>query len=167
MRLHAIIMALAAFALAATSPAGAETKQRGDPAIIAAATRYLDAYQALDLPQLESLYSESAAFDDPTSLHVRGIGGPFVWRGRAKILDGVRSWIAGGVTALAYDIEDIYEASGRVIFIGAINSFAAAPDGMAQYRYRIVTIVTIENGLVTEHRDYTDYAGATKIGATP
>ncbi len=163
MRLNAVIMAFAAFSLAATSPSSAKGTQRGDSTIIEAATRYLDAYQSLDLDRLESLYVEGAAFDDPTSLHVQGIGGPFVWRGRTNILAGIRSWIVGGVTALEYEIEDTYEASGRVVFIGAINSFVAAPNGIARYRYRIVTIVTIENGLVSEHRDYTDYAGAVQV----
>lgn len=163
MTLRAIAMILAAFLLTSAPAAADKTVQRGDPATIAAAARYLDAYQSLDLEKLEALYSEDAAFNDPTSLNVKGIGGPFVWRGRTEILDGIRSWIAGGVTSLKYEIEDAYESSGRVVFSGAVDSFMAAPNGTARFRYRIVTIVTIENGLVSEHRDYTDYAGAVQI----
>jgi ketosteroid isomerase-like protein len=167
MTLRIIAMALAAFTLTGAPPVAAATGQRGDPATIAAATRYLGAYQALDLETLKTLYSEEAAFNDPTSLHIQGIGGPFVWRGRTSILDGMRAWIVGGVTALQYDIEDVYEASGRVVFVGSINSFVNAPSGTTQYRYRIVTIVTVENGHVVEHRDYTDYAGVSEVRVKP
>lgn len=167
MTLRAIAMALAALILAGALPVAAATGQRGDPAIIAAATRYLDAYQALDFETLRGLYSEDAAFIDPTSLNIQGIGGPFVWRGRTNILDGMRVWTAGGVTALHYDIEDVYEASGCVVFVGSINSFVNAPGGPTQFRYRIATVITIDNGLVTEHRDYTDYAGASEVTVSP
>jgi ketosteroid isomerase-like protein len=167
MMLRFMTIALAAFILIGAPPATAATGQRGDPAIIAAAIRYLDAYQALDLERLKALYSEDAAFNDPTSIHIRGIGGPFVWRGRTNILNGMRTWMAGGVTALQYDLEDVYEASGCVVFVGSINSFVSAPSGKTQYRYRIVTVVTIENGLVSEHRDYTDYAGAAEVAVNP
>lgn len=164
MTLRAIAMTFVAFLLSCVAGAADKTVQRGDPEIIGTASRYLDAYQSLDLAMLETFYSDDADFNDPTSIEVRGIGGPFVWRGRANILEGMRSWLAGGVTSLKYEIDDVYEASGRVVFVGAINSFIAAPAGLVQFHYRIVTIVTIENGLVSEHRDYTDYAGATKVG---
>lgn len=151
--------------LAATAPAAAQTVQRGDEAVIAAATAYLDAYQALDLPRLEALYAEEATFDDPTSLRAQNVGGPFVWRGRAEILAGIRLW-ARSISSLRYDIEDIYEASGRVVFVGAVNPTVVTPNGSIQFRYRVVTIVTIENGRVSEHRDYTDYAGASQVPVT-
>ncbi|MCA8886909.1 MAG: hypothetical protein KDA35_09795 [Hyphomonadaceae bacterium] len=32
-----------------------------------------------------------------------------------------------------------------------------------QYRYHIVTIVSVEGDHVVEHRDYTDYAGAAQV----
>jgi ketosteroid isomerase-like protein len=150
--------------LALAGPAAAGSAARGSAETIAAATAYLEAYQALDLARLQALYTENATFDDPTSLRVRGIGGPFVWRGRAEILAGIRSWTKS-VASLRYDIDDVYEASGRVVFIGAVNPSVATPNGPTQFRYRIVTIVTVEGGRISEHRDYTDYAGVTQGGA--
>ncbi len=153
-------------ALTSASPAVARPDSRGDKATIEAAIRYLDAYQKLDLVSLENSYAEDATFDDPTSLLVQGIGGPFVWRGREKILAGIRNW-AQSISSLRYDIDDVYEASGRVVFVGAVNPVVATAEGPAQYRYRIVTIITIENGRVSEHRDYTDYAGAVQVNGKP
>lgn len=161
--LRALVMAC--FVIAAAGPAAAQPAQRGDAATIAAATAYLDAYQAFDLERLEALYAEDATFDDPTSLRLAGVdGAPFVFRGRDAILNGIRFWMQNSVTSLRYDVEDVYESSGRVVFIGAASTIG--PEGSAQWRFRIVTIVTIENGLVVEHRDYTDYWGATQVGST-
>ncbi len=150
------------FALAVAAPAAAQNSQRDHEATIAAAAAYLDAYQAFDLARLEALYAEEATFDDPTSLLLTGVNGaPFVFRGRDAILAGIRFWMQNSVTSLHYDVEGVYESSGRVVFIGA-----ATANGSSRWRFRIVTIVTIENGLVTEHRDYTDYWGATQVQAT-
>lgn len=160
--LRALIVCCVALAVAV--PAAAQHAQRGDEAVIEAARAYLDAYQAFDLSRLASLYAEEATFDDPTSLTLNGVPGvPFVWRGRDAILSGIRAWTQQAVTSLHYDIEDVYESSGRVVFIGAADSIG--PSGSAQSRFRIVTIVTIENGLVTEHRDYADYWGAAPAGS--
>lgn len=158
--LRAVIIVVAALMFAA--PAVAQTTQREHEATIAAATAYLDAYQAFDLERLEALYAEDATFDDPTSLLLSGVNGaPFVFRGREAILNGIRFWMQQSVTSLHYDVEHVYESSGRVVFIGD-----ATTNGPSRYRFRIVTIVTIENGLVSEHRDYTDYWGATQAPST-
>ena len=152
--------------LMAALPASAQPTRSGDAAAIATATAYLDAYQALDLARLQAFYADNATFDDLTSLRVPGIGGPFVWYGRSEVLAGIRSWTKS-VASLRYDIEHVYESSGRVVFVGAVNPLVRTPNGTAQFRYRIVTIVTVERGRVSEHRDYTDYAGATKVAAAP
>lgn len=158
--LRAVMILWAALTFAA--PAAAQTAQREHEATIAAATAYLDAYQAFDLERLEALYAEDATFDDPTSLLLTGVNGaPFVFRGRDAILNGIRFWMQNSVTSLRYDVEEIYESSGRVVFIGA-----ATANGPSRWRFRIVTIVTIENGLVVEHRDYTDYWGANQVQPT-
>ena len=158
--LRALLMCC--FILTAPAPAIAQSAYRGDARTIASALAYLDAYQALDLERLEAFYAEDAAFHDPTSLRASVIGGPFVWRGRDEIMAGIRAWTES-VSSLNYDVEDVYEASGRVVILGAVNPVVATPSGSAQFHYRIVTIVTVEDGLVREHRDYTDYAGVKQV----
>ncbi|MGE0737457.1 MAG: nuclear transport factor 2 family protein [Alphaproteobacteria bacterium] len=134
----------------------------GDAATISVARAYLEAYQRLDVQRLESHYADDVEFNDPTSLRVAGIGGPFVWRGREAVLSGVRRW-ARSIQSLNYDIDRIYEASGRVVFVGGVTSAVRTPGGLVRYRYPIVTIVTISDGRISEHRDYTDYAGAVQV----
>ncbi|MEZ5960894.1 MAG: nuclear transport factor 2 family protein [Hyphomonadaceae bacterium] len=139
----------------------ASAQERGEPSARETAQSYLEAYSALDLDRLATLYAESAEFNDPTSTHVEGIGGPFVWHGRDAILAGIRNW-SRSIRSLHYEVERVYEASGRVVFIGAVYPEVDGPSGPVRYRYPIVTIVTIEDGLVTEHRDYTDYASGAR-----
>lgn len=129
----------------------------GNAAVIAHANAYLDAYAKLDTAALAHLYAEDAVFNDPTSATVPGIGGPFVWRGRSEILAHLREW-AKTTKSLNYDVDRRYEASNHVVFVGAVKPLVKTAKGDVQHRYPIVTIITITNGRVSEHRDYTNYA---------
>jgi ketosteroid isomerase-like protein len=154
----ALLAALASFASAAAEPA------HGDPTMIAKAREYLAAYSRMDLKALEALYAEDAAFNDPTSTHVPGIGGPFAWHGRQEVLAHIGEW-RKSIQSLDYDVERTYEASGHVVFVGEVKPLVATPEGLVQYAYPIVTIVSLAKGRVVEHRDYTDYAAARVIPA--
>lgn len=125
----------------------------------AVAEAYLAAYQAQDFAALEALYAEDAVFIDPTSEAIQGIGGPFDWTGREAILAGIRGW---GATRLEYEIDRTWSASGHVVFDGAVAAIYETETGSVAYRYPIITIVTVEDGRVTEHRDYTDFSGMTQ-----
>lgn len=125
----------------------------------AVAEAYLAAYQAQDFAALETLYAEDAHFIDPTSETVQGIGGPFDWTGREAILAGIRGW---GATRLEYEVDRTFSASGHVVFDGAVAAIYLTQAGSVAYRYPIITIVTVEDGHVTEHRDYTDFSGMTQ-----
>lgn len=136
---------------------GAFAQEAGDGSPTTIARQYLEAYSALDTDQLAVLYAETAEFNDPTSTQVEGIDGPFIWHGRDAILAGIRNW-ARSIRTLNYDVERVYEASGHVVFVGAVYPEVDGPNGLVRYRYPIVTIITVQDGLVTEHRDYTDYS---------
>ncbi|MGE0045873.1 MAG: nuclear transport factor 2 family protein [Hyphomonadaceae bacterium] len=150
--MRAFFAAIGLFFLCA-APAAAQ--EHGDAQRIALARAYLDAYAALDQSRLGALYAEDAEFNDPTSIGVEGIGGPFVWSGRAEILARIAEW-SQTIQSLRYDIERIYESGGRVVVIGAVNPIMRTGE---RYRFAIVTILTIEDGRVREHRDYTNYRG--------
>jgi ketosteroid isomerase-like protein len=109
----------------------------------AVAEAYLAAYQAQDFAALETLYAEDAVFIDPTS----------------ETVAGIRGW---GATRLEYTIDRSYSASGHVVFDGAVAAIYETQTGSVAYRYPIITIVTVEDGHVTEHRDYTDFSGMTQ-----
>jgi ketosteroid isomerase-like protein len=144
-------------AAAVLSLAGGAALAQDTPEAVAEA--YLAAYQAQDFAALETLYAEDAVFIDPTSETVPGIGGPFDWTGREAILAGIRGW---GATRLEYEIDRSYSASGHVVFDGAVAAIYETQAGSVAYRYPIITIVTVEDGHVTEHRDYTDFSGMTQ-----
>lgn len=137
-------------------PAGAIAATHGNIAVIAQAEAYLAAYQALDLPAIAAAMTPDARFEDPTSTDVPGIGGPFKWDGRDAVIAGLRTWTQS-VRRIDYIIRDMYEASGRVVFIGTASALIETRDGAARTTF---PIVTIRDGKVIEHRDYTDYAGA-------
>lgn len=134
----------------------------GNAAVIAQANAYLEAYARLDTAALERLYAEDAVFNDPTSAAVPGIGGPFAWKGRAEILGRLREW-AKTTKSLTYDVERLFEASNHVVFVGAVRPLVKTAQGEVQYRYPIVTIITITNGRVSEHRDYTNYGAGSVV----
>jgi len=139
----------------------------GDAAVIAMAEAYLEAYSSLDIGKLEKYYDEQAVFFDPTSTSVQGIGGPFRWQGRAEILKNIRNW-SKSTRSLKYVVERRFESSNYVVFVGDVYPLVISGKGDVQYKYPIITIVTITNGRVMEHRDYTNYAaGAIVSGARP
>jgi ketosteroid isomerase-like protein len=162
---RAVVFLLALASTGAAARAEAPSVH-GNAATIAEARAYLDAYARLDLAALERLYAEDANFNDPTSETVPGIGGPFVWRGRAAILAGIGRW-KQSVKSLNYEVERIYEASGHVVFVGEVRPVVQGDKRLTQYAYPIVTIVTIANSKVAEHRDYTNYAASRVVPAAP
>lgn len=161
-----ILLSLLAAALFAGSTRAADAPAaHGNAAVIAQARAYLDAYARLDLAALERLYAEDAAFNDPTSQSVPNIGGPFIWRGRSEVLAGIGRW-KQSVKSLNYNVERVYEASNHVVFVGEVLPLVAGDKGLIQHAYPVVTVVTIANGKVTEHRDYTNYAAGHVVPAT-
>jgi ketosteroid isomerase-like protein len=130
---------------------------------VAVAEAYLAAYEAQDFDALRTLYAENAVFIDPTSADVQPITPPISWRGRETIIEGLRSW---GVARMDYTLDRSFHASGQVVFDGTSDVVYQTPNGELTYRFPIITILTVEDGQVTEHRDYTDYAGMRELPAS-
>jgi ketosteroid isomerase-like protein len=124
------------------------------------ARAYLAAYEAADYDTMREYYTEDAVFIDPTSFGIPNISDTIHWQGADAIIAGISAW---GVSGLEYTFDRIYESSGRVIFDGATHVIYSGDNGDVIYNYPIITIITVENGLVVEHRDYTDFAGATQV----
>lgn len=118
--------------------------------------QYLSAYQVLDIDALKKLYSAEARFIDPTSLNIPNLAQPFHWNGRDEILKGVSEW-KKSVISLKYDIDKTFEASECVVFVGAVSAKVKTKQSTITYVYDIVTILTVKQGQVVEHRDYTNY----------
>ena len=128
------------------------------------AETYMRAYQDLDFDRLATLYAEDAVFIDPTSGNVAPITPPIHWQGADSIIAGLHSW---GAQRMTYTLERHFNASGRFIYEGRSDVIYATPEGERTWRFPIVTIITVEDGQVTEHRDYTDYDSMQEISGTP
>lgn len=154
-----LLASLSVALLLTGAPAVARASSQADASTIAAARTYLQAYESLDVEALAAMYAPDAAFIDETSLDQSA---PFIWEGREAILAGISDWKTS-VVRLDYDLTEVFEAGGRVVFIGGVSARLAGAEGEATFHYPIVTIVTMTGGHVTEHRDYTDYAGARRV----
>ena len=152
------MMGIAAIGTALAAAAYAQDVHSG-PTTRAIAEDYLAAYSIKDWDAVREYYSESAVFIDPTSLEL-GFNNPIQWTGADQIISGIEGW---GTSLLQYNVHNVYEASGRVVFQADAVVTYAKPDGDVVMNYPITTIITVTDGHVTEHRDYTDFAGASRV----
>jgi ketosteroid isomerase-like protein len=156
-RLVSILIAL--FSIVGGAHAQDTTVRSGNPEIIAIADSYMTAYHHLDLEALEALYDEDVVFIDPT---VAGLPEVFSWTGRDRILREIAGWRTGMVR-FDFQADRIYESAGRVVYIGNVVSEVERPNGTRKATYPLITIVTVQEGRIIEHRDYTDYAATRRL----
>jgi len=135
---------LANAGLAADQPAGS----------IEIAQAYIAAYEGQDFEAMREFMADDVVFTDPTSFDLAFVREPIHWTGADEILAGVSAW---NVARGEHHLDRVYEAAGRVVFDANMDVFYATSEGERGFRYPIITIVTVENGLVTEHRDYTGF----------
>lgn len=156
-RLVPILIAL--FGIVGAAQAQDTTVRSGNPEIIAIADAYMSAYHHLDLETLETLYDEDAVFIDPT---VAGQPEVFSWTGRDRILGELAGWRTGMVR-FEFQADRVFESAGRVVYIGHVVSEVRRANGSRKFTYPLVTIVTVQDGRIAEHRDYTDYAASRRL----
>ena len=129
----------------------------------AAADAYMAAYQAMDFDAMRDLLAEDAVFIDLTSLEHEDYAPGWNWRGEDDVINGVRGF---GASAVEYTVESRFYGSGVSVFVGTADAVYPMEEGALRFRFPIVTAITVDSrGLVTEHRDYTDYDGAYQVGA--
>lgn len=121
------------------------------------AEAWLDAYQAQDFESARGLLTEESVFIDPTSFGRENFGEPINWTGADAIIAGISSW---GLANAEYSFDRVYESPGRVIYDGSV--LVTYQNG-ARYDFPIITIVTVADGHLVEHRDYTDFDGAVRV----
>lgn len=152
--IHMTRLLTAALLLAAATPAFAQDA----PDRAAIADRYFAAYESMDLETVGALLAEDAVFIDITSLEHAQYAPGWNWTGREAILDGVRGF---GAEEIAYTAEQRFYGSGVLVVSGQAD--VRYPNGQV-WRFPIVTTVTVDaDGRVSEHRDYTDYDGMTRL----
>jgi len=122
----------------------------------ATAEAWLRAYEAQDQDAMRALLTEDSRFVDPTSFDRPEVTERIEWTGPDAILSGVAAW---GASAGEYTVSRTFEASNRVVFEAEMRVTYGEDENTVSFIYPIVTIITVEDGHVAEHRDYTDFDG--------
>lgn len=160
------IFALAALFLVTLAPAiqaqGAQADPRAET--IAVADAYMAAYQELDEAALAGFYADDARFFDPTSYDMEGFAAPFDFHGRDAILAGIATFKTDyGLVRVPYAVTTKIAGMHDVAYIGEVQSEVRVKGEMQRYAYPIVTIITVRDGKVIEHRDYVDYPAGRRL----
>lgn len=146
--LACLIAVCSAVAARAAEPSAAERLARD----------YLAAYSAVDTVAMARFLSSGAVFADQTARPADG--GPIVLNGRDTFLKQFQTY---GLKRLEYELANVFESNGRVVFIGYVNAYYPRnAGGESRFRSRIVTVITVEAGKVARHEDFADYANAQK-----
>ncbi len=123
------------------------------------ATAYMAAYSALDLEAMRGWLNDDTVFIDET----------WVQEGETESQHHVGEDVFIGILedfidqyspqGLNFEWDFVFESNDRVVFSGWVNALYPTdqPDQLYRWRTRQVTIITIEDGQVTHHRDYAGY----------
>lgn len=133
-----------------------------DPASVERVARaYLAAYEAADVERLSGLAAEDIEFRDDSAPAGPG-GGPYHFVGRDAWLSGLRGFVTdGGLIDMRQTHDLSYQSGSQMVFVGRVDARYRAPSGgVFHFRTRIVTVLTVRNGLVWRHIDVADYPGA-------
>ena len=153
---HHMLKALLAFVIAVCFAVAARA---GEPSAAERLARdYLAAYSAADTVAMARFLSYDAVFADQTARPADG--GPIVLIGRDVFLKQFQTY---GLKRLEYELANVFESNGRVVFIGHVNaSYPRSAGGTSRFRSRIITVITVEAGQVARHEDFADYTNAEK-----
>lgn len=120
------------------------------------ADEYMKAYATFDVDKLSTFYSDNAVFTDPTS----EIWGEYAWNmnGKKAIVKRMKSFFSEfDKASVEYNVKEKYESAGYTIYTGKAK-FAFVKKGVLETSCLLVTtIISTNDGKVTEHRDYLDY----------
>lgn len=142
-----------------TGMAFAEDSADQSAATVEIATGYLAAYSTFDVGKMAPFLSDEIVFVDPTSADQNADGGPFRFEGKAAVLKGLGDYAAQFKDFhVAYDVKRRYESEGNVVFVADLTwTVVTKDDETATGGAPIVTVVTVKDGKIVEHRDYYDY----------
>lgn len=140
---------LAAIAVLTAGALAEETQYQRDAK---AAQAYADAYSARDINALTALLADDAVFEDPSSR----------FEGKEAIAAGLTE-VFGRITSTGPESKEInkYRSGNDFVFMGwaDFNMMMAVGDQPKRefnFKLDFMMILKIENGKITEHRDYLD-----------
>lgn len=130
-----------------------------DTSPLETAQAYMAAYSALDLEAMRTWLNDDTVFVDETWAR-NGDPAPEVHVGEDAFLGLLQDFIDNySPLGLNFEWDHVFESNDRVVFTGWVNSRYATddPEQLYQWRARQVTVLTIEDGQITHHRDFAAY----------
>ncbi len=123
------------------------------------ARAYMAAYSELDLDAMRAWLNEDTVFVDETYAE-DGDPGPHILNGEDAVIALLENFVAElNPIGLNFEWDFVFESNDRVVFSGWVNARYPTenPDEVFQWRARQVTILTVRDGQVVEHRDFANW----------
>ena len=128
------------------------------------AMRYLAAIDAMDWETMAALLAEDAHYSDPTMIH---FDRPAIdLQGRDAITEFWRSSSEGsGTSDIAYEVTQCFETAGyHMVSLDIAITVSGAYWNVNREQIvlpgKVISVIRVNAGLVTEHHDYVGYGGA-------
>ena len=130
-----------------------------DTSSLETATAYMEAYSALDLDAMRGWLNEESVFIDETWVK-QGETEAQLHVGEDAFMAVLEEFMEQySPQGLNFEWDFVFESNDRVVFGGWVNALYPSddPDQLYRWRTRQVTIITVEDGQVTHHRDYAGF----------
>jgi ketosteroid isomerase-like protein len=131
------------------------------------AIRYLNAIDDMDWQEMSALLSESAHYTDPTMTYYER---PAIdLTGRERIVEFWRSSSEdSGTSDISYTVTQCFETAGYHmvnldIAITVSGEFWNVDKDVILIPGKVVSVIRIDDGKVSEHHDFVGYAGAESV----
>ena len=156
-----LLLALSALLLPQPAPSAPARHACDDSSV---AMRYLAAIDAMDWETMAALLAEDAHYTDPTMIH---FDRPAIdLQGREAIAGFWRSSSEGsGTSDITYEVTQCFETAGyHMVSLDISISVSGAYWNVNRDEIvlpgKVISVIRVNAGLVTEHHDYVGYAGA-------
>ena len=117
---------------------------------------YLEAYSRRDVTAMAEFYPEDVKFSDPTSEHTPFAPSPSAIDNKDDLLV-IMKQLPQFYEAIEYNIDRIWESSGYVVVVADFVATLKTANGGVPLPSQIVNVFKVEDGKITEFRDYFDY----------
>lgn len=118
------------------------------------ATKYFNAYMAIDWNKLDALAHDEITFEDPTAELLFGEKKP---AGKQAVMKNFRDTYASITNMTPKLTRTFFSGNSGIFEMDLSFSFKNRQNGITTITMPLVVVITVKNGKVIAHRDYGDY----------
>lgn len=128
------------------------------------AQQYLSAIESMDWSQMETMLADDAIYTDPTMVYFDN--DPIHRLGPTRIVDFWRSGSEeSGTSKISYTTTQCFETAGYFVVnldieVRVAGAFWNVDKDWINLPGKVVSVVRVTNGKVSEHHDYVEYSAA-------